>query len=137
MSNQVGVGIGVIVLNDNNQILLGLRKGRHGGLYGLPGGMLDIGETFENCSKREVFEETGLTLKNAEVISITNNIKTFETENIHNVSIILLSKNYSGQLENKEPEKCSGWSWFDVNQLPENIFEGSLLGITCYSKKQF
>ncbi|MES2615010.1 MAG: NUDIX domain-containing protein [Bdellovibrionota bacterium] len=137
MTNKVGVGIGVIILNESNQILLGLRKGRHGGLYGLPGGMLDLGETFEECSKREVMEETGIILNNAEVIAVTNNIKTMQNENIHNVSIILLSRQFSGEPKNMEPEKCEGWNWFNLEQLPKPIFEGSLSGIKCFINKNF
>ncbi len=123
MTNKVGVGIGVILLNENNEILLGLRKARHAGLYGLPRGMLHFGETFEECARREVIEETGLILNHVEVISVTNNIKTMQNENIHNVSIVLLSKEFSGGLQNTEPEKCHGWNWFNLKELPTPLFE--------------
>lgn len=129
--DRVGVGIGVIILNPKNQILLGLRKGRHGGLYSIPGGMLDFGETFEDCAKRESWEETGLTLSNVEVVAVTNNLKTAQNERIHNVSIIVVARDVHGTAQNREPDKCAGWSWYDLDKLPEPIFEGSLRGIEC------
>ena len=55
------VGIGVLIVKDG-KILLGERIGAHGsGLFALPGGHLEFGETFEETARREVEEETGLT----------------------------------------------------------------------------
>jgi len=31
---------------------------------------------------------------------------------------------YSGQVINKEPDKCLGWEWFEKDNLPEPIFVG-------------
>jgi 8-oxo-dGTP pyrophosphatase MutT (NUDIX family) len=47
---------GGIILNDNNEVLFIFRRGK----WDLPKGKLDEGETIEDCSKREVIEETGL-----------------------------------------------------------------------------
>ena len=44
-------------------ILLGKHKDDHGtGEYAVPGGDLDYMESFEDCGKRETFEETGQTM---------------------------------------------------------------------------
>ena len=40
------VGIGVLIENENGEVLLGLRRGSHGeGEWSFPGGHLDFGET--------------------------------------------------------------------------------------------
>lgn len=57
------VGVGVFVLNSQGYILLGKRLGSHGsGTLALPGGHLELHESFEECAIREVLEETGIEL---------------------------------------------------------------------------
>ncbi|WP_333781792.1 NUDIX domain-containing protein [Exiguobacterium sp. MMG028] len=53
------VGCGVIIEREN-QILLQHRKDHD--VWGIPGGVMEPGETFEAAAQREVFEETGLTV---------------------------------------------------------------------------
>ena len=56
------VGVAVIVIRDG-RVLLGRRKGAHGdGTWALPGGHLEYFEAIEDCARREVFEETGLSI---------------------------------------------------------------------------
>ena len=51
------------------------RKGSHGaGEYALPGGHLEVGESWEQCALREVLEETGLRLQRARFVFVTNNL---------------------------------------------------------------
>lgn len=52
------IGVGVIVEDAQGRILLERR--RDCGLWGLCGGALDLGESFEAAAVREVKEETGL-----------------------------------------------------------------------------
>ena len=58
------VGIGVCLLRpDNGGEVLLARRGRPPalGLWGLPGGAQELGETAEAAARRELLEETGLT----------------------------------------------------------------------------
>ncbi len=73
MTNYPRVGIGIILFNSKNEILLGKRISSHGeSTYGNPGGHLEFGETFEECIIREVLEETNLIIKNLEFLAVTN-----------------------------------------------------------------
>ncbi|MGL4775402.1 MAG: nucleotide triphosphate diphosphatase NUDT15, partial [Aeromonas veronii] len=54
------VGVGVILTNAQGQVLLGKRKGSHAPYWSIPGGHLELGESFESAAIREVAEETGL-----------------------------------------------------------------------------
>lgn len=57
----------VIILNDQDEVLL---QKRHNGTWGLPGGLMDLGESFEEVAKREVFEETGLKVDNLNLLNV-------------------------------------------------------------------
>lgn len=58
------VGVGVFVLNEKGHVLIGKRTGSHGaGTLALPGGHLELHESFYECAARETYEETGLLLE--------------------------------------------------------------------------
>lgn len=99
------VGLGVLVFNFDNQILLGKRKNSHGASsWGPPGGHLEFGEGLGECAIREVLEETGLVIKKPKFLAITNDI--FKEEGKHYVSIFMHAHLSDGQIvQNLEPHK--------------------------------
>jgi len=50
--NNIGVGCWATIINDKNEILLIRRKGKK--LWERLGGKLEMGESFEDCLKREI-----------------------------------------------------------------------------------
>lgn len=131
------IGIGVILLNPEGQVLIGKREGSHAPYFSIPGGYLESGESFETAAIREVKEETGLDIVNPAVLCVTNNLQTYREDGLHAISVCLLSKEFSGTLTLMEPEKCSGWQWCDPTNLPEPHFEASRIAIACYLEKRF
>ncbi len=116
------VGLGVLIFNSNNQILLGKRKNAHGASsWGPPGGHLELGESLEECAIRETLEETGLVIENPKFLAITNDI--FKAENKHYVSIFMQAYLSDDQrVKNLEPHKVENWEWFHINDLPPHLF---------------
>ena len=117
--NRPKVGIGVIIVNHEGKVLIGKRIGNHAPYYSIPGGNLELGETFEEGATREIKEETDLDIKKPEVLAVTNNLETYRDEGLHYISIILLVQDFSGELKNMEPEKCDGWLWVDPKILAD------------------
>lgn len=112
------VGIGLVVMQ-GGKILLGQRKNAHGaGQYAGPGGHLEFGESFEECAKREASEETGIEIENVRFLSLTN----FKIEDKHYVDIGLIADWKVGEPQVLEPEKCAGWGWHDMANLPQPLF---------------
>ncbi|OAN18306.1 ADP-ribose pyrophosphatase [Photobacterium jeanii] len=126
------VGIGIILVNDQGKVLIGKRKNSHSPYYSIPGGHLEIGESFEQCAIREMEEETGITIHNPQVIAVTNNLKTYRESGLHYISVALLATDYNGEPQLNEPDKCDGWLWADPNNLPQPHFDASEQSINCY-----
>lgn len=114
------VGVGVLLLR-GTQVLLGRRRGAHGaGTWAAPGGHLAFGESTEDCARREVLEETGLTL--SELCAGPHVGNLFESVGRHYVTLFMLATPCGGEPRTMEPDKCEGWSWFDWHDLPSPLF---------------
>lgn len=120
MEKTYKIGINALVIK-GNQVLMGKRlTNPEPGAWGFPGGKFETGEHFEDCLKRELYEETGLIAEDVEFTQLLNDLQKDE----HWIQINFLVKKWSGNLEVKEPTKCGEWKWFDLDNLPENIFFG-------------
>lgn len=120
MKQRPQVGIGVL-LRYNGKILLGKRKGSHGQrTWAPPGGHLEFKEELDDCVRREVQEETNLTVKDIQFGAITNDI--FENEHKHYVTIFMICDYAGGELQNMEPNKCQEWKWFGWQEIPHPLF---------------
>lgn len=112
--------MGVFVIKDN-KFIMGCRKGAHGkNSWSVPGGHLEFGENLTFGAAREVREETGLEIKNIEIVGITNDI--FKKENIHYITIWFTSHWKSGIPRIIEPDKFISVDWYNFDNLPKNLF---------------
>jgi 8-oxo-dGTP diphosphatase len=114
------VGVGVIIREDN-KILLGKRINSHGSnTWSPPGGHLEFFESPEECARREVLEETGITVKNIYPSFYTNDFYT--QENKHYITLYFICDYDSGVPTVLEPTKCLEWRWFGWQELPSPLF---------------
>ena len=67
-ANSLVVGSSAVVVDRRNRILLQRRS--DSGNWALPGGAMDIGETFAECVVREVKEETGFGVRIDRIVGI-------------------------------------------------------------------
>src|SRR5262245_17964427 len=116
------VGMGVLVIR-RGRVLLGRRSGSHGaGYYAAPGGHIEFGESFEEAAKREVLEETGLEITDLKLLSVGNYIFARDEGERHYIDIDFVCEAPEGQPKLMEPEKCEGWDWYDLENLPQPVF---------------
>lgn len=114
------VGVGVMILKDG-KVLLGKRKAAHGsGEYAFPGGHLEYMESFEACAARETKEESGIEIKNIRFQYVAN-VQLYKPK--HYVHITMIADWAGGEPQTLEPEKCEGWDWYDLDALPQPLFE--------------
>lgn len=120
MKSEPRIGVGVIVVKEG-RVLVGKRISAHGnGSWQFPGGHLKFNEAIEDCARREVFEETGVTLGKISFGPYTNDV--FSEAGKHYVTLFVLADYQGGLAEVKEPDKCECWDWFAWDQLPRPLF---------------
>lgn len=137
MDKFIKVGIGVMILDDN-KVLLGHRskdKKDTGGIFEidcwtLPGGKQEYFETFFECAKREVKEETILEIGELKLFGAADDIQPDR----HYITLHIIAKKHSGELKVMEPTKEDRWEWFDLDKLPQNLYSPSKKFIEEYLK---
>ncbi len=100
---------------------MGKRVGKHGmNTWSVPGGYLEYGENFAECAAREVYEETGIKIKNIRFVTVTNNI--FPDEQKHSITIWMEGDWESGKPSTIEADKFISPSWFTYETMPIELF---------------
>lgn len=111
----------VIILNAHNEVLL---QKRHDGTWGLPGGLMDLGESFEEVAKREVFEETGLLVDNLKLLNVYSGseyyLKVANGDELYSVTAVYYTRDVSGEL-NVDYNESEKMQYFPINQLPTEL----------------
>lgn len=123
-------GTCVIVLDPGKKkVLLGKRMNAfRSGFYGMPGGRMDPEEWAEDCAKRELLEEMGLKAKVMDFVGVIRE----KVENYTFIHFAFICSDFSGQPQNMEPDKCVGWEWFPLGQLPEPLLPSHKAAIDIY-----
>ena len=115
-------GAGVIVINEKGEILL--EKRRDNGYWDYPAGSMELGESFEECARREVFEETGIKCGELEFFKTRSGKDTFNTypngDQIYYAGVVYFCRDYSGTLKAQD-EEVSDLGFFDPERLPEEL----------------
>ena len=128
-------GVGIIVLNNNNQVFVGKRKDNPGDKWQMPQGGVDKGEDFITAMRRELIEETSI--KNIKILKEIQNIYQYELPD--NLVGIIWKGKFRGQrqkwfitkflgkddeinLDTQHPEFID-WKWIDPKDLPEVIVD--------------
>ncbi len=126
-----------IVVEKGSMVLMGKRGNIFGkGSWALPGGHLEINEKTVECVTRELNEEVGITPIKMELLGVLNDIRNIPGQERHYVRFVYLVTKFSGEVTNKEPDKCEAWEWFDKNKLPEPVFVGHVKVIEFYLNKK-
>ncbi|XP_032896692.1 7,8-dihydro-8-oxoguanine triphosphatase isoform X3 [Amblyraja radiata] len=106
----------LVMVIKQHQILLGMKKRGFGaGRWNGFGGKVQPGETIEEGAKRELFEESSLTVHSLEKIGriLFEFVGETELMDVH----IFRTESYQGEPEESEEMRPQ---WFDLDKLPFN-----------------
>lgn len=129
------VGVGVMVFKQG-MILMGIRDGSHGsGKWSLPGGTMELGESWEETAVRELREETGIEISNVSFLCVANTTRYMkEFPEKHYLHIGVIAEWKEGDAVVREPEKCKEWKWISFDALPDPMFEMTKFMILSYMR---
>jgi ADP-ribose pyrophosphatase YjhB (NUDIX family) len=94
------VGIGIVVIKDDNVLLCRRGKPPNLGTWTLPGGAQEVGESCEAAARRELAEETGLTVGQLHFAAYVDTIRRDDDGRVRFHYTIL---DFAGRWEAGEP----------------------------------
>ncbi|MBV1915831.1 MAG: HAD hydrolase-like protein [Pseudomonadales bacterium] len=107
--------VGGLILNEQNEMLL-VKTRKWSDKYGLPGGKIDYGETMEHAYYREIREETGLELDNAEWLVAQDSIESTEFHKPRHFILINYVSRIKGASELQKNYESSTIGWHSYPQ---------------------
>ena len=93
------VAVGAIVFKNDRVLLVRRGQSPSEGLWAIPGGSVELGETLQEATEREIFEESGLTIKAKEPVFTFDFVEHDDTGRIryHYVIVDLLADYVTGE----------------------------------------
>ena len=91
------------------------------GMWCVPGGAIELGESLEQALAREVKEETSLDISNPKLFDVAANVHMIypNKDEVYYTDVVYEVNEYTGTL--KYDEESTELKWFKINELPESI----------------
>ncbi|MFJ8313812.1 MULTISPECIES: NUDIX domain-containing protein [unclassified Streptomyces] len=121
-----------VIVRNRQEILLSQRGGPYGyGQWHLPSGKLERrqNETPAEAAARELYEETNLDA-DPETMTLRHTVIHHQGDGTPDrLGFFFETTKYTGDLVNRETDKCLALQWFAENDLPDNLIPYPAIGL--------
>jgi 8-oxo-dGTP pyrophosphatase MutT (NUDIX family) len=125
------VAVHLFLTRDDHILLLRrFNTGYEDGNYSVVAGHLDGGETVLEATRREAREEAGIDLDPAS-ISVVQVMHRLSSDREY-IDFFIAADRWTGEVANREPEKCDELRWFPLDALPSNTIPYVALAIAAW-----
>lgn len=118
--HKIPITVQLLMINEADEVLLTrrLNTGYEDGKYCLPGGHVEENEEIKSAMIREAKEEIGVDINenDLEVYKVINR----RVNKGEYIDFILKPKNWKGEIQIKEKDKCDDIMWANINKIPQN-----------------
>lgn len=112
------IRIGVVIVQGDNLLLVRHKK-QEKTYWLLPGGGLEYGETITDCAKREVMEETGISVEIEHLLFISDAIAPDKSKHI--INIYVLGHKTGGEIQKGNDSILDGVEFVNFEKLKSII----------------
>lgn len=114
-----GLGCGLAIVRDGKLLLYRRANAPEAGHWNIVGGKVDHMERAVDAARREAQEESGLGINSLEFLCVSEHL--IEADIQHWVSMIYVTRDFSGEPQLTEPDKLTDFGWFDLDALPDPV----------------
>ncbi|GIP44389.1 hypothetical protein J45TS6_28480 [Paenibacillus sp. J45TS6] len=117
--NNSSISCGGVLFKDDSVLLVKIKYGANQGMWMLPGGFLESGESIEEAAIREFKEETGLNTKTARVVCLRSGTQHQNEGMQTNVYVVFELMLVSGTLK-KDENEIADIKYWDISEIEKS-----------------
>lgn len=122
--------VGVLIARGGRLLLVKRKFPPYAGLWSMPAGFMEYGESPEDCAVRETLEEAGLRVRPGRLVGVYSGVDDPRT---HAILIVFRATILSGTP--RAGDDASEVGWFPLNGLPRLAFRAHRRAISDLMKK--
>ena len=105
------VAVGGVVIKEDRVLLVRRGKPPSEGEWAIPGGSVELGETLQEAVRREILEETGISIRVGEPVHIFDDVRRDEAGHIrfHYVILDFSGEFLSGEVRAADDARDARW----------------------------
>ena len=127
------VGVGAVIVQDGRALIVKRAHAPRKGEWSLPGGLVELGETLVDATKREIKEETGLEVEVGDVVEVFDRVHRLDERiQYHFVIVDYVCRPVGGELRAADDAEDARWvradelASYGVNEFAARVIRKGL-----------